>query len=142
MKAILKKDNRNEIDREYDTLWNKLCREANLSARQSILVARYLRSIIERRIHEIESAVDMGWLLALIESEHFGTDVKRGATRLPRVQQKAADYRNEAYGHKCLDANGVWQRYDGCGLQHLQQKLLRHGVEYDFRLGEPGDDNG
>ena len=79
MKAILKKDNRNEIDREYDTLWNKLCREANLSARQSILVARYLRLIIERRIHEIESAVDMGWLLALIEREHFGTDVKRGA---------------------------------------------------------------
>lgn len=101
-----------------------------------------LRSIIERRIHEIESAVDMGWLLALIESEHFGTDVKRGAKRLPRVQQKAADYRNEAYGHKCLDANGVWQKYDGCGLQHLQQRLLRHGVEYDLKLGESGDGNG
>lgn len=139
MKAIVKKDNRSEIDREYDTLWNKLCREANLSARQSMLVARYLRSIIERRIHEIESAVDMGWLLALIESEHFGTDVKRGAKRLPRVQQKAADLRNEAYGHKCVDANGYWQRYDGCGLEHLQQKLLRHGVEYDLRLGE-GDE--
>ena len=138
MKAIVNRDNRNEKDRKFDNLWNRLCREANLSARQSMIVARYVRDIVERRMYEIQSADDMSWMLSLIESEGFGTDVKRGAKRLPRVQQKAADYRNEAYGHKCLDANGVWQTYDGCGLEHLQQKLLRHGVEYDLNL--EGDD--
>jgi hypothetical protein len=86
------------------------------------------------RIHEIESAKDMGWLLALIESEGFGTDVKRGAKRLLRVQQKCVDICNEAYGHECIDANGFWQKYDGCGLEYLQNRLARYEVEYDLAL--------
>lgn len=134
MKALLPKDRRSKIDSKFDDMWNRLCREANLSARQSMLVARYLREIMGMRIHEIESAVDMGWLLALVESEKFGTDVKRGATRLLRVQQKCADIRNEAFGHECVDANGFWQKYDGCGLEHLQSKLARYNIDYDMAL--------
>ena len=134
MNVLIKRDRRSDIDRKFDDMWNRLCREANLSARQSILVARYLREIMGMRIHEIESAIDMGWLIALIESEKFGTDVKRGAKRLVRVQQKCADVRNEAYGHECIDANGFWQKYDGCGLEHLKMRLARHGVEYDTAL--------
>lgn len=134
MKAILPKDQRSKIDSKFDDMWNKLCREANLSARQSMLVARYLREIIGMRIHEIESAKDMGWLLALIESEKFGTDVNRGAKRLLRVQQKCVDVCNEAFGHECIDANGFWQKYDGCGLEHLQKRLAKYGVEYDMAL--------
>ena len=86
------------------------------------------------RIHEIESAVDMGWLIALIEGEGFGTDVSKGATRLLRAQKNAADARNEAYGNGNIDANNFWQKYDGCGLQHLQVRLSRYGVEYDTKL--------
>jgi hypothetical protein len=134
MKAILQKDRRSKIDSRFDDLWNKLCRDANLSARQSMIVARYLREIMGMRIHEIESAKDMGWLISLIESEHFGTDIKRGATRLLRVQQKCADVCNEAYAHDCIDANGFWQKYDGCGIEHLQQRLAKYGVEYDTAL--------
>lgn len=134
MKAKINTDMRNPIDRKFDDMWNRLCREAKLTAKQSVLVAKYLRDIMGMRIHEIESAVDMGWLLALIESEKFGTDVKHGAKRLVRTQQKCVDIRNEAYGHKCVDANGFWQKYDGCGLEHLQNRLARYGVEYDTAL--------
>lgn len=134
MKAILPKDRRSKIDSKFDDMWNKLCRDANLSAKQSMIVARYLREIMGMRIHEIEGAVDMGWILALIESEKFGTDVKHGAKRLLRVQQRCVDIRNEAYGHECIDANGFWQKYDGCGIEHLQQKLARYNVEYDIAL--------
>ncbi len=134
MRAIIDRDKRSEIDRKFDDMWNRLCREAKLSTKQSMLVARYLREIMGMRINEIESAVDMGWIIALIESEKFGTDVKHGAKRLLRVQQKSADVRNEAYGRECIDANGFWQKYDGCGIEHLQSRLLRYGVEYDTKL--------
>lgn len=133
MKAIVERDRRCEIDKVFDNLWNKLCREARLTPIQSTLVAKYLRQIIEMRIHEVESAVDMGWLIALIESEHFGTDVSRGAKRLLRAQQYAANVRNEAYGHDAIDGNGVWQDYDNCGCEHLQVRLQRYGVEYDIK---------
>jgi hypothetical protein len=134
MKAILTKDRRSKIDTKFDDMWNKLCREANLSIKQSMVVARYLRDIMGMRLHEIESVKDMSWLIALIESEHFGTDAKRGATRLLRVQQKCVDVCNEAYGHECVDANGFWNKYDGCGIEHLQQRLAKLGVEYDTAL--------
>lgn len=134
MKAIVKADNRSEIDRKFDNMWNKLCRDAKLSAMQSQVVSKYLRDIMGMRLHEIESALDMSWLLALIESEGFGTDVKRGAKRLVRVQQKCADVRNEAYGHSYVDANGFWQSYDGVGIERLKLKLWQYGVEYDTNL--------
>ena len=134
MKTKVQLDKRNAIDRKFDDKWNRLVREARLSPKQSNLVARYLREIMGMRMLEIESAVDMGWLLALIESEKFGTDVSKGAKRLLRAQAKAVEIRNEAYGHDCVDANGYWESYDGCGIEHLQVRLARHGVEYDTNL--------
>lgn len=134
MKARVVMDKRGEADKKFDTLWNKLCARAKLSPMQSNLVASYLREIIGIRMHEIESAVDMAWLVALIESENFGTDVTKGAKRLMRVQQYAADVRNEAYGKGCVNANGVWDKYDGCGVEHLKVRLSRYNVEYDTAL--------
>lgn len=134
MNALVKRDRRCAEDKAFDGAWNKMCREARLSPKQSAIVAQYVRWVISRRIVETESAVDMGWLTALIESEHFGTDVKKGAKRLLRVQQYACDVRNEAYGHSCIDGNGDFCDYDNCGLEHLQNRLLNHGVEYDTNL--------
>ena len=134
MKAKVQRDKRMENDKIFDDLWNKLCREARLNPMQISLVSKYLRRIVEMRIHEVESAVDMGWLIALIESEKFGTDVTRGAKRLIRCQQYSADVRNEAYGHSFIDANGVFQDYDNCGCAHLQVRLKRHGVDYDVKI--------
>jgi hypothetical protein len=131
MKAIVNLDKRGDADKKFDDMWNKLCAKAKLTPIQSNLVANYLRELIGIRMHEIESAVDMAWLVALIESENFGTDVAKGATRLLRVQQYAADVRNEAYGKGCVNANGVWDKYDGCGVEHLKVRLSRYNVEYD-----------
>lgn len=131
MKALVERDRRCELDKEFDGAWNKMCSSARLSPKQSAIVAQYLRWVIRKRIVEIESAVDMGWLIALIESEKFGTNVNRGAKRLMRVQQYAVDVRNEAFGHDCIDGNGDFNEYDNCGLEHLQIRLNRHGVEYD-----------
>ena len=131
MKAIVNLDKRGEADKKFDDMWNKLCAKAKLTPIQSNLVANYLRELIGIRMHEIESAVDMAWLVALIESESFGTDVSKGAKRLLRVQQYAADVRNEAYGKGCVNANGTWDDYDGCGVEHLKVRLSRYGVEYD-----------
>lgn len=134
MKARVNLDKRGEADRIWDKMWNDLVRQARLTPMQSALVSKYLRAILKLRINEIESAVDMGWLLALIESENFGTDVSKGATRLLRVQRHACEVRNEAYGKGCVDANGVWDEYDGCGLEHLKVRLARYGVDYDTKI--------
>ena len=134
MNAIVKKDRRSEIDRKFDMMFNGMVAKAKLTPKQSQIVSRYLREIMGMRLHEIEAARDMGWLLSLIEGEHYGTNAKRGAIKLVRAQQRCADIINEAYGHECIDANGYWQSYDGCGLEHLQQRLARHGVEYDTAI--------
>jgi hypothetical protein len=134
MKAIIERDKRCEIDKKFDNLWNKLCREAKLSQMQSMTVAKYLRDIMAMRLHEIESARDMGWLIALIEGEKFGTDVKRGAKRLVRAQKNCVNAINEAYGHGCIDANGFWQSYDGVGIERLKNRLKNYGVDYDTAL--------
>ena len=134
MKAIINKDKRNEEDKKYDILYNKMVRQAKLNPVQEKIVATYLRHLFGMRMHEIEAAVDMGWLIALIESEKFGTDVARGAKRLIRAQKYAVEARNEAYGNGCFNANGIWDKYDGCGLEHLKVRLSRHGVEYDTKL--------
>lgn len=131
MKAIVNLDKRGELDKKWDKMWNDLVRSAKLTPIQSNLVGRYLRELLQLRMREVESACDMAWLLALIECENFGTDVSRGAKRLPRVQQHAADVRNEAYGKQCINANGQID-YDGCGLEHLKVRLARYNVEYDI----------
>lgn len=130
MKAKVQLDRRTDFDKKWDALWNELVRNAKLNARQSAIVGHYLRELLGMRMHEIESACDMAWLISLIESEKFGTDVTKGAKRLIRAQQYAVDVRNEAYGSKCIDANGHID-YDGCGLGHLQVRLNRHNVEYE-----------
>lgn len=134
MNAIVDRDRRCDIDKAFDGAWNRMCREARLNPKQSAVVAKYLRWLVEKRIMETESAVDMGWLIALIESEKFGTDVNKGAKRLLRVQQYACNVRNEAYGHSCVDGNGDFVDYDNCGLEHLQIRLKNHGVEYDTNM--------
>lgn len=134
MKVKVIKDKRSEIDRKYDEMWNKLIRDANLNSRQRIIVANYLRELMALRIHEVESSVDMGWLIALIECEKFGTDVSKGAKRLMRCHQRCIDARNEAYQKGSINANGVWDKYDGCGLERLKIRLGRYGVDYDTNL--------
>ena len=135
MKAKVNLDNRTKVDKKWDDMYNKMVRSANLSPRQSMIVSHYLREIIGLRIHEVEAACDMAYLIALIEGEKFGTDVNRGAKRLIRVQQNAVDARNKAYGNECIDANGRIA-YDGCGLAHLKIRLARYGVEYETKLDE------
>ena len=133
MKAKVNLDKRCHAEKIWDTMYNAMVRDAHLSPKQEAVVSIYIRNLIGLRIHEVESAVEMGYLVALIEGEKFGTDAKKGAKRLLRVQQNATAARNEAYGKECIDANGNLT-YDGCGLEHLQVRLARHGVEYQTRL--------
>lgn len=132
MKVRVVKDRRCEIDRQYDEMFNKMVRDANLTARQRVIVQTYLRSIVRMRIHEIEGAVEMGYLLALIESEHFGTDPKR-STRLKRVQKQASEHIDDAYGRGCINANGFFEDYDGCGLERMKARLANYGIEYETK---------
>lgn len=134
MKVLVKADNRSETDKRFDSVYNKMVRDAHLTPKQENIVATYLHKIMQMRINEIEGAIEMSYLIALIESEHFGTEAKRGAKRLHRVQAYAADIINEAYGHSCIDSAGFWCSYDGCGLERLQGRLARLGVEYDTKV--------
>ena len=131
MKVKVKADNRSEIDKRFDSIYNKMVRDAHLSPKQENIVSTYLHKIMQMRINEIEAAVEMAYLIALIESEHFGTDTKRGATRLYRVQATATEAINKAYGFSCIDSAGFWNSYDGCGLERLKGRLERLGVNYD-----------
>ena len=136
MKVKVVKDRRGEADRKIDDLYNKMVRTARLTPLQENTVADYIRKILIIRMHEIESVTDMSWMISLIEGEGFGTDPNKGATRLLRAQRSASEIREEAYGHKCVDANGIYRDYDGCGLEHLQVRLKQYGCEYNARLGE------
>lgn len=98
-------DKRGKVARMYDEMLNTMKRDAKLTPMQFAVVGRYIRKVIGLRIHEVEAATEMSYLIALIESEKFGTAA--GATRIPRVQAKACEARNEAYGHSCIDANGM-----------------------------------
>jgi hypothetical protein len=134
MKAKVNLDKRGKVAKRDDEMVNAMKREANLSPKQFAVVGHYIRSVIGLRIHEIEAAVEMSYIAALIESEKFGTDMSRGAKRILRVQKKACEVRNEAYGKSCVDANGIINDYDGCGLEHLQARLAKHGLEYETKI--------
>ena len=136
MKVKVVKDRRGEADRKIDDLYNKMVRTAKLTPLQENTVADYIQKILIIRMHEIESVTDMSWMVSLIEGEGFGTDQNRRATRLLRSQRTASEIREEAYGHRCVDANGIYREYDGCALEHLQTRLKRYGVEYNARIGE------
>ena len=141
MKVRVSADNRNEIDKRFDTLYNKMVRDARLSPKQENIVATYLHKIMQMRIHEVEGVVEMAYLIALIESERYGTDPKR-STRLHRVQATATEAINDAYGHSCIDSAGFWNSYDGCGYERMLSHLHRLGLEYENKLvmGVPGDE--
>ena len=132
MKARVNLDKRGKVAKREDELLNAMKRDAGLNPRQFAIVGHYYRELIGLKIHEIEAAVEMSYLIALIEGEKYGTDPGRGAVRIPRVQRNACEARNEAYGNSCVDANGNIT-YDGCGLEHLQIRLARHGVDYEFK---------
>ena len=134
MKVKVKADNRSEIDKRFDSVYNKMVRDAHLSPKQENIVATYLHKIMQMRINEVEAAIEMAYLIALVESEHFGTDIKRGATKLYRVQSYAVEAINEAFGHSCIDSAGFWNSYDGCGVERFKVRLARNGVDYDTKL--------
>lgn len=131
MKAIVNKDPRSAIDRKWDELFEELCRKARLDPKQRVLVRAYARELLGLKIHEIEGAIEMSYLAALIESEHFGTNSRRGAKRLRRVQSYAVDLINDAYGKGCIDSRGRCVSYDGCGYERLVLRLDRNGIKYD-----------
>ena len=133
MKVKVKADNRSEIDKRFDSIYNKMVRDAHLSPKQENIVATYLHKIMQMRINEVEAATEMSYLIALIESEHYGTDKKR-AKKLPRVQAYAVDVINEAFGHSCIDSAGFWNSYDGCGVERLKVRLERNGIQYDLKI--------
>jgi hypothetical protein len=132
MNAKIVKDRRSDIDRKFDEMYNAMVRKAKLTPYQSQIVARYLREVMGMRLHEIEAAKDMSWMISLIEGERFGTAPKRGATRLVRAQKRSAEAINEAYSHNCIDANGFWNSYDGCGLEYLKARLKTHNVDFEI----------
>lgn len=133
MKAKVTLDKRNELDKKYDMMWNKLCREANLNPRQKYVVQKYIRDILGTKMNEVQAATEMAYMLGMIETVNFGT--KKGSTRLLKVQDRAREHINETYGSKSFDANGIYG-YDGCGYERLVNRLKSKGVEYDGKVLE------
>ena len=131
MNAKVELDKRNELDKKYDIMWNKLCRDANLNPRQKFIVSKYIRDILGTRMNEVQAATEMAYILAMIETMNFGT--RKGSTRILKVQDRAREHINETYGSKSFDANGVYG-YDGCGYERLVSRLESKGVEYDGKL--------
>lgn len=133
MKAKVVLDKRNQLDKKYDTMWNKLCHDANLNPRQKYIVQKYVRELLGTRMNEVQAATEMAYMLAMIETMSFGT--RKGSTRLLKVQDRAREHINETYGNKSIDANGVFG-YDGCGYERLVSRLESKGIEYDGRVLE------
>ena len=132
MNARVELDRRGMVAKKYDEMLNAMKRAANLNPKQFAVVLKYVREVIGLRIHEVEAAVEMSYLVSLIEGEKCGTG--KGATKIPRIQRNAVEARNEAYGHSCIDANGNIDIYDGCGLEHLQIRLAKLGVDYETKV--------
>lgn len=133
MNAKVELDKRNELDKKYDTMWNKLCRDANLNPKQKFIVSKYIRDLLGTRMNEVQAATEMAYMLAMIETVSFGT--RKGSTRLLKVQDRAREHINETYGSKSFDANGIYG-YDGCGYERLVNRLESKGIEYDGRVLE------
>lgn len=126
MKAKVELDKRCNFDKKRDRMFDKMVRDANLSPKQRYIVTQYLDAIIGENIKEVENAMDMGYAIGLIEVEHFGHN--KAATRLLRLQKYVREVIGNAYGNNCVDANGQTS-YDGCGIDHLETRLSRHGVK-------------
>lgn len=128
MNAKVIRDKRCADDKQYDALYNKMVRDANLTPRQRMIVKTYNEKLLRDTIDEVETAVSYAYCIALIESERFGHN--KTATRLNRVQRYVRDVLNEAYGHNCFDANGRLG-YDKSGLGWLINRLRNNGVEVE-----------
>ena len=128
MKAKVELDKRNDLDKRYDRLFDKMVRDAHLTPKQKYIVINYIEKVTGEKVREVENAMNMGFWIGLIEVEHFGHNKR--AIKLPRLQNYVRDVVNEAYGKDCIDANGRIC-YDGCGLEHLKNHLARHGVEFE-----------
>ena len=132
MKAKVVLDKREDFDKKYDILFEKMVRDASLNPRQKYIVSHYLKSIIGEKIREVENAMDMGFWIGLIELFKFGHNKR--ATRLLRLQKYVRDLLNEAYGVDCVNANGQIE-YDGCGMYRLKNRLKNYGIEYVDETG-------
>lgn len=128
------KDRRSDIEKRFDEMWNKMVRDAGLNARQRVTVQAYLRSLLRIKMNEVMAAMEMSYLLALIKSEKFGTDPRK-STRLLRVQKAAAEELDDVYKKGFINANGVWDDYDGCGVDRLKARLGNYGIDYDIKIG-------
>lgn len=128
MNVKVQKDRRCAEDKRYDMLFNKLVWEAKLTAKQRMLVQCYFDKLIGEKVQEAENAMNLGFWIALIETERFGCNKR--ATRLPRLQRYVREVVSEAYGHDCIDANGRIG-YDGYGLDRLKLRLKNKGVEVE-----------
>ena len=133
MKAKVVLDKRDEFDKKYDILFEKMVRDASLNPRQKYIVQNYLKSIIGEKIREVEDAMDIGFWIGLIDLFQFGHNKR--ATRLIRLQKYVREILNEAYGKDCINANGEIE-YDGCGLYRLKNRLKNYGIEF---VDETGD---
>lgn len=126
MNAIIN-DNRTEEDKRDDLLWNKLCRKANLNPVQQMTVSRYVDDLLRQRMTEVESAVEMGYIIALNEVLGFGTK------RIKRVQSCAADNIEKTYSAMSFNGTSKIATYDGCAMQRLKAWCKSIGIEYDRR---------
>lgn len=134
MNVKVVKDRRSYIEKRFDEMFNKMVRDAGLNARQKVIVQTYLRNLMRIKINEVEAAVEMSYLLALIKSEKFGTDPRK-STRLKRVQKAAAEELDDVYQKGFINANGMWDDYDGCGIERLKARLGNYGIDYDTKIG-------
>lgn len=124
MKIKPKLDRRSNDDYQQidDREWNALCRTAGLSRKQQILVGAYCDKQIKRKINETENAIRFGAFIHLRDRYAFGK------MRLIRFDRAVTEIVNDAYSKECVDANGKLQNWDGCGLEHLEQKLHSMGI--------------
>ena len=66
MKVLVKADNRSDIDKRFDSIYNKMVRDAHLTPKQENIVATYLHKIMQMRINEIQASTEMSYLISLI----------------------------------------------------------------------------
>lgn len=125
MKILGKADKRSKHDyqKQQDDAWSRACRQAKLTVQQQIIIGSYLDREIGDKIHEIVSAVKCASYIYLREKYEFG------AQRLRSFNRGVSSLLNDSYGRETVDANGKNQQWDGCGIEHLEQKLKNLGIK-------------
>lgn len=125
MKIKPKLDRRGDEDYQKidDKEWNALCRSAGLSRRQQILISAYLDKQMKRKINEVQAATKYGAYIYLREKYRFGFK------RIAQFERGVTDVLSDAYGKESIDANGHYQTWDGCGIEHLEHRLRQIGID-------------